>query len=329
MDTLPILRRNMFQKRLQKAGFQPLVRGAVRTLQVNVGRLCNQSCSHCHVDAGPTRSERLAAQTAAAVVSIIKNSPDLETVDVTGGAPELNENFLELIAEARACGKRVISRCNLTVLLLPKHEGLPEFLALNHVAIAASLPCYTEENVDEQRGNGTFEKSVRALRLLNGLGYGMPGSGLVLNLVHNPLGAFLAGPQEEMEEDYRKTLRVEFGIEFNHLLSFNNMPIGRFAEGLHRQGELDRYMSVLIEGFNEKTVDGLMCRDLISVGWNGCFYDCDFNQMLDMPIGRTGAGFDVNSVKSLSELEGLPIVTDDHCFGCTAGGGSSCRGALV
>ncbi len=329
MENLSILRRNMFERRLHEVDLQPLVRGPIRTLQVNVGKICNQSCAHCHVDAGPKRNERMAPETAAAVVSIAKNSPDLEAVDITGGAPELNESFLDLIVETRAAGKRVISRCNLTVLLLPNHEELPGFLARNQVEIAASLPCYTEENVDKQRGPGAFEKSVRALRLLNALGYGMSGSGLILNLVYNPLGAFLPGPQGALEEDYRKQLRDELGIEFNRLLTVTNMPIGRFAESLHRQGEYERYMSLLVDGFNEKTVDGLMCRSLISVGWNGRFYDCDFNQMLDMPVHQNGTRFDVNSVKSLCELQGLPILTDDHCFGCTAGAGSSCGGALA
>jgi len=319
----------MFENKLHECALPPLVRGPVRTLQVNVGRVCNQACGHCHVDAGPMRTEHMAPETAAAVVSIAKNSPDLETVDITGGAPELNENFLDLIVEIRAAGKGVITRCNLTVLLLPKHEDLPEFLAMNQVEIAASLPCYTEENVDKQRGQGVFEKSIRALRLLNSLGYGMPGSGLILTLTYNPLGAFLPGRQDELEEDYRKQLRAEFGVEFNRLLTVTNMPIGRFAETLHRHGEYEQYMSVLIEGFNHETVDGVMCRSLISVGWNGSFYDCDFNQMLDMPLHQNGTHFDVNLVRSLSELQGLPILTDDHCFGCTAGAGSSCHGALA
>lgn len=326
---LPILRRNMFERRLQEADPQALVRGPVRTLQVNVGRVCNQSCTHCHVDAGPTRTERMAPETAAAIVSIANYSPELETVDITGGAPELNDSFLDLIAGTRAAGKHVISRCNLTVLLLPKHEDLPGFLALNQVEIAASLPCYTRENVDHQRGPGVFEQSIRALQRLNGLGYGMPDSGLILDLVYNPLGAFLPGLQEKLEQDYRTQLRENFGVEFTRLLTVTNMPIGRFAESLHRQGEYERYLSLLIDGFNEQTVDGLMCRSLISVGWNGSFYDCDFNQMLDMPVHLNGMRFSVNSVQSLSELQGLPILTDDHCFGCTAGTGSSCRGAIV
>lgn len=329
MDNLPMLRRNRFEGRLREAASEPLVRGPVRTLQVNLGRFCNQSCTHCHVDAGPTRTERMAPETAAAVVSIVKSSPELETVDFTGGAPELNENYLDLLVEIRAAGKHIISRSNLTVLLLPKHEDLPSFMALNEVEITASLPCYTEQNVNKQRGHGVFEMSVRALRLLNSLGYGMPGSGLVLNLVYNPVGAFLPGAQQSLEDDYRRRLREDFGIEFNRLLTIANMPIGRFAESLHRQGEYEQYVNLLAETFNETTVDGLMCRTLISVGWNGHFYDCDFNQMLDMAISRDGVRLDVNSVKSLFEFEGLPILTDDHCFGCTAGSGSSCRGALA
>ncbi|MFB3906521.1 MAG: arsenosugar biosynthesis radical SAM (seleno)protein ArsS [Acidobacteriota bacterium] len=329
MDSLPILRTNTFARRLQDAGLPPPVRGPVRTLQVNLGRLCNQSCSHCHLEAGPTRTERMAPETVAAVVSLARNSPDLQTVDITGGAPELNENFLNLIVEIGAAGKHVISRCNLTALLLPKNEHVPALLALNQVEICASLPCYTEENVDKQRGPGVFEGSIRALRLLNDLGYGMPGSDLVLNLVYNPLGAFLPAPQEALEEDYRTRLRAELGIEFNRLLTVVNMPIGRFAESLQRQGEYERYMNLLVEEFNEETVEALMCRSLISVAWDGGLYDCDFNQVLEMQIEQKGVPCDVNSVKSLSELEGLPILTDDHCFGCTAGAGSSCGGALA
>jgi len=329
MNEFGILRRNLFERRLQEANSQPLVRGPIRTVQINLGRLCNQSCAHCHVDAGPTRTERMGSEIAAAVVSLAKQSPDLETVDITGGAPELNGNFLDLIVEARAAGKRVMTRCNLTVLLLSKHENLPGFLAMNQVEIVASLPCYTEANVDKQRGSGVFQQSVQALKILNSVGYGMAGSGLILKLVYNPLGGVLPGPQDELAEDYRKHLRADFGIEFNRLLTVTNMPIGRFAESLHRQGEYERYINLLVEGFNDKTVDGLMCRSLISVGWNGLFYDCDFNQMLDMPLGRRGTRLNVNSVTSLSELEGLPILTDDHCFGCTAGSGSSCGGALA
>jgi radical SAM/Cys-rich protein len=319
----------MFRRRVEDAELQPLVRGPVRTLQVNVGRVCNQSCAHCHVDAGPARTEHMTSETVAAIVSISEKSPDLQTVDITGGSPELNENFLDLVAGTRAAGKHVISRCNLTVLLMPKHENLPEFLAMNRVEIAASLPCYTKDNVDKQRGPGVFERSISALRLLNRLGYGMPDSGLILDLVCNPLGAFLPGAQDQLEEDYRRQLRDNFGVEFTRLLTVTNMPIGRFAESLHRQGEYERYMSLLIDGFNEKTVNALMCRTLVSVGWNGSFYDCDFNQMLDMPVHRNGTRFSVNSVTSLSELEGLPVSTDDHCFGCTAGPGSSCQGALA
>lgn len=329
MDDLQILSRNLFERRLQEAGSQPLRRGPALTLQVNLGRVCNQACVHCHVDAGPTRTEHMPPEVAAAVVSVVKNSPSVGTVDITGGAPEMNESFLDLVAEVRAAGRTVISRCNLTVLLLPKHEDLPEFLALNQVEIAASLPCYTEANVDKQRGQGVFQKSIRALRILNSLGYGVEGSGLTLNLVYNPLGAYLPSPAKTLEEDYRTRLRSDFGIEFNRLLTLTNMPIGRFAEDLHRQGEYERYIRLLVERFNEDTVGSLMCHTLISVGWNGVLYDCDFNQMLDMPIRRNGTGCDINSLASVSELEGLPISTDDHCFGCTAGEGSSCCGALV
>ncbi|RPI26249.1 MAG: radical SAM/Cys-rich domain protein [Acidobacteria bacterium] len=333
MEELPILNRNAFERRLQEAGLPSLTRSAVKTLQVNVGKLCNQTCSHCHVEAGPNRPERMLPETAAAILHLLKFSPSVEVLDITGGAPELNENFLDFVAEARSLGKRVINRSNLTAFLLPKHDGLPGFLASNQVEIVASLPCYTRENVDRQRGAGVFEKSIQALRVLNDTGYGMPGSGLTLNLAYNPLGAFLPGPQAQLEQDYREHLRSDFRIEFNHLLTMVNMPLGRFAETLHRGGEYDEYLSQLVNSFNKDTVAGLMCRSLISVGWNGYLYDCDFNQMLEMNLvgknERLRVNSHVNSLESLSELEGLPVLTDDHCFGCTAGCGSSCRGALA
>jgi len=321
-----MLRRNAFERRLTESGLPPLTRSAVKTLQINLGGLCNQSCTHCHVDAGPSNRERMAPDTAAAVFQLLKRSPSVEVVDITGGSPELNENFIDLIVETRALGKRVTTQCNLTVLLLPKHESLPAFLALNQVEVVASLPGYTAENVDLQRGEGVFDKSIQALRLLNELGYAAEDSGLILNLVHNPPGACLPAFQAGLEQDYRERLRNDFGIEFNHLLAVNNMPIGRFAENLHKRGEYEDYMTLLVDSFDAERVKTLMCRDLVNVKWDGGLYDCDFNRAVDLPLAANGEPLNIRSVGSLSELGGLPVLTDDHCFGCTASNTTSCRG---
>ncbi|HLK09466.1 MAG TPA: arsenosugar biosynthesis radical SAM (seleno)protein ArsS, partial [Candidatus Angelobacter sp.] len=252
-------------------------------------------------------------------------TPSIHTVDITGGAPELNPNFRTLVSASRRMGKQVIDRCNLTVLFEPGHETLAEFLAANQVEITASLPCYTESNVDQQRGKGAFEKSIRALRLLNAIGYGRKTSGLTLNLVYNPLGASLPPPQQKLEDDYKVQLRDNFGIEFDRLFTITNMPIKRFAEFLVREGKHEAYMALLTNHFNPATVEGLMCRDLVSIGWDGRIYDCDFNQMLDL---ETPGGKNIWEIDSFSELAQKPIATDGHCFGCTAGAGSSCGGSL-
>jgi radical SAM/Cys-rich protein len=298
----------------------------VETLQVNVGKLCNQACHHCHVDAGPKRSERMDAVTARRVVELLTQSPSVKTVDITGGAPELNANFRYLVEESVRLGHRTIDRCNLTVLFAEGMDWLAPFLAEQQVELVCSLPCYTAENVDKQRGRGVFDASIKALRLLNGLGYGRPGSALKLDLAYNPVGAFLPPPQAELEEQYRQELGRLFGIEFNRLLVITNMPIKRFAEQLDRDGEHESYMGLLVNHFNPATVDGLMCKSLVSVGWEGTLYDCDFNQMLEIPLGRKPLGID--DLQSLDQLSGLAIATGSHCFGCTAGAGSSCSGAI-
>jgi radical SAM/Cys-rich protein len=246
-------------------------------------------------------------------------------VDITGGAPELNVNFRWLVRESRRMGKHIIDRCNLTVLFEPGQESLAEFLAVNQVEITASLPCYTESNVDQQRGKGAFEKSIRSLRLLNAIGYGRTASGLTLNLVYNPLGASLPPQQEKLEADYKKQLRENFAIEFDRLFTITNMPIKRFAEFLFREGKQEAYMALLTNHFNPATVNGLMCRDLVSIGWDGRIYDCDFNQMLDL---ETPSGKSIWKIESFAELAKISIATDGHCFGCTAGAGSSCGGSL-
>jgi len=314
-----------FSAALRRHGLPSLKRRELTTLQINVGKLCNQACHHCHVDAGPKRTEIMPAAVAERVLALLAATPSVQTVDITGGAPELNPNFRALVVEARRMGKRVIDRCNLTVLFEPAGEGLIEFLSANQVEITASLPCYTESNVDKQRGKGVFEKSVHALRLLNAAGFGQPGSPLVLNLVYNPLGPSLPGPQDKLEADYKRQLRENFGIEFNRIFTITNMPISRFAGMLQREGRHESYMGLLVNHFNAATVEQLMCRDLVSVGWDGKLYDCDFNQMLDL---ETPGRKTVWQIDSFSELAGCEISTASHCFGCTAGAGSSCGGSL-
>jgi radical SAM/Cys-rich protein len=305
----------------------PLRRGRVTTLQVNVGKRCDLACHHCHVEAGPKRTEMMDARTAGRVLELLAGHEDIGTLDLTGGAPELNPSFRDLVRGARALGRTVIDRCNLTVLFEPGQEDTPEFLAEHGVKVVASLPCYTRENVDAQRGKRVFERSIEALRRLNALGYAREDSGLALDLVYNPLGPSLPPAQTELEATYRDELEELFGIAFDRLVTITNMPIKRFAHALERDGRHDEYMGLLVNHFNPATLPGLMCRSLVSVGWDGTLYDCDFNQMLEMPLGAGPA--DVFRITSFDELEGAEIATARHCFGCTAGSGSSCGGALA
>lgn len=294
-------------------------------LQVNVGKLCNQACQHCHVDAGPKRTEIMTRETAEDVVTAMRGLRPA-VVDLTGGAPELNPNFHYLVTEARALGCHVIDRCNLTVFFLPGKEHLPELLAEHRVEIVASLPCYLEDNVDLQRGRGVFDQSITALRRLNALGYGDEESGLALNLMYNPVGPYLPPPQEALEADYKRELLARYGVRFNHLYTLANMPISRFAHFLRRSGRYDDYIELLVNAFNPAAIAGLMCRDTVSIGWDGRLYDCDFNQMLDLPLIAP-----YRHVRELAVdgLEGAPISVAEHCFGCTAGAGSSCGGAIA
>ncbi|MGH7843282.1 MAG: arsenosugar biosynthesis radical SAM (seleno)protein ArsS [Candidatus Binataceae bacterium] len=317
-----------FAATLRSHGTGPLRRGALETLQINLGKLCNQACHHCHVDAGPARREIMTAATATRVIEVLEASAAIRVVDLTGGAPELNPNFRGLVEAARDSGREVLVRCNLTVLFEPEMEGLPEFYRANQVRLICSLPCYSAENVEKQRGRGVFEKSIEALRMLNRLGYGA--DGLTLDLVYNPVGATLPPPQAELEARYREELGGKFGIRFNRLLTITNMPIRRFADQLRRWGQFSEYMGLLVNHFNPATVDGLMCRSLISVGYDGRLYDCDFNQMLELPLtDRSGRPLTVNDVGDLNRFAGATIVTGPHCFGCTAGAGSSCGGAIA
>ncbi len=326
-----------FDETLRRNRLAPLRRLVPHTLQVNVGKLCNQACHHCHVDAGPKRTEIMTRATAERVADLFEASMGIRTVDVTGGAPELNPNFTYIVERARAAERAVMVRCNLTVIFVPRMEWLAEFYRANRVHLVCSLPCYTAENVQKQRGRGVFEKSIEALRLLNRIGYAR--GDLVLDLVYNPVGPVLPPPQPQLEADYREQLGKNFGISFNHLLTITNMPISRFAQQLHQWGRYTDYMGLLVNHFNPVTVAGLMCRTLVSVGWDGRLYDCDFNQMLEIPLGAGGENkredkskdkpltiWDVADVGRLAEA---PIATGAHCFGCTAGAGSSCSGALV
>jgi radical SAM/Cys-rich protein len=306
-------------------GVGPLRRGPLSELQVNVGRLCNQACGHCHVDAGPKRTEIMAWKTMQRIL-VWAEGAAIDRVDITGGAPELNANFRRLVDAFISLGVKVTSRCNLTVLLEPGQEDLAAWYAARCVRLVCSLPCYSRKNVDAQRGDGVFDKSIQALQLLNSHGYGSQDA-LRLDLVYNPGGATLPPPQVRLEQDYRRRLGEDFGIRFNHLLTLTNLPINRFAHYLDRTGQRQAYQRLLVENFNVNTVPGLMCRHLLSVDWQGRVYDCDFNQMLDLPLG-TG------HQRYLWELdaEGLHnniVGVGPHCFGCTAGNGSSCGGALV
>lgn len=308
-------------------GFPPLTRRRLETLQVNLGYRCNQSCVHCHVAAGPSRTEEMARETAEAVLAFIEKQR-VDTLDLTGGAPELNPHFRFLAKSARAMGVRVVDRCNLTILEYPGQEDLAEFLAGNRVAVVASLPCYIEENVDRQRGNGVFAASLRALRRLNALGYGYEGTGLVLDLVFNPQGAVLPPPQAELEAAYRRELRGRFGIVFNHLLTLANMPIQRFGSTLVSKGQFEPYVNLLKSAHRNANLDSVMCRSLLSVDWQGYVYDCDFNQMLDLPL--ISKKCERPHILDLihEDLNGTSIRVAGHCYGCTAGQGSSCQGAL-
>ncbi|HEY2918214.1 MAG TPA: arsenosugar biosynthesis radical SAM (seleno)protein ArsS [Candidatus Binatia bacterium] len=300
----------------------------IEVLQVNMGKYCNQACIHCHVEAGPGRKEMMTRETIEAILKFLDRS-EIPTVDITGGAPELSRNFDYLVESCVGLGRRVMDRCNLTVFFEPEKEYLPEFFQQNRVEVICSLPCYTEENVDRQRGDGTFDLSIRGLKRLNDLGYGIPGTGLDLHLVYNPLGAYLPPAQEKLEQDYKRVLQEKFGIVFNRLYCLANMPITRFEKLLKRLGQYDQYLELLERSFNAATLDKVMCRDLLSVGWEGSVYDCDFNQMLDLPLrDQDGKPLRIWQV-SPEMLENKPILIGNHCYACTAGCGSSCGGALV
>ena len=313
---------------LAATDFPPIARRALETLQVNVGYVCNQTCVHCHVNAGPNRTETMTREVVDQVLEYLAVS-GARTLDVTGGAPELNAHFRYLVATARARGVEVIDRCNLTILFQPGQETLAQFLASHRVKIVASLPCYTEELVDRQRGKGVYEASVRAIRLLNDLGYGDEGSGLTLDLVYNPQGPSLPPAQAKLEADYKRILGEAFGIRFNRLYTLANMPIQRFGSTLVSKGQFNAYMALLRGAHRDENLESVMCRTLVSIDWQGYLYDCDFNQMLGLPLHVAGKPrLHVKDAIS-RDLAGNPIVVRDHCYGCTAGQGSSCGGALA
>lgn len=312
---------------LEASTFPAIRRKKLDTLQINLGYKCNQSCVHCHVNAGPNRTEMMDWATVQTVLQFVRAS-GVALLDITGGAPELNPHFRYLVEQGRAHGVRVMDRCNLTILEEPGQEDLPRFLADHAVEVTASLPCYTEELVDRQRGKGVYEKSIAAIRRLNAVGYGRPASGLVLNLVYNPQGPSLPPAQDKLEADYKRVLGETFGIVFDRLFTLANMPIQRFGSTLLSKGQFVPYMTLLKGSFREHNLDAVMCRNLLSVDWQGYVYDCDFNQMLGLPLAAGGKPKVRLADLIGSDLEGNPIAVADHCFGCTAGQGSSCGGAL-
>ncbi|MCA8990942.1 MAG: arsenosugar biosynthesis radical SAM protein ArsS [Planctomycetaceae bacterium] len=315
-----------FHETLASHGLPDLRSGSIETLQINVGKLCNQVCRHCHVDAGPDRREIMSRETLQHCLDVITRH-EIQTIDLTGGAPEMNPHFRWFVQELRKLGRRIIDRCNLTILSAQGFTDLPEFLAENSVEVVASLPCYLEENCDAQRGDGVFQKSIDGLRRLNELGYGKPETGLILSLVYNPVGPSLPPNQDKLEAAYREQLATRFGIAFTQLYTITNLPISRFLDDLMQSGRYGEYMEKLLAAFNPETTSRLMCRTTLSVDWQGFLYDCDFNQMLDLKVRGNGprhiSQFDAAS------LHDRLIVTGRHCYGCTAGAGSSCQGALA
>ena len=317
-----------FPRHLEQAGLPALAHGPTQTLQINVGLTCNQACHHCHVESGPKRTETMSPEVAERLLALLERTPGVELVDITGGAPELHGALPTLVEGARALGRRVMVRSNLTVLRTPEGERFPQWFAEQGVELTCSLPCYLQDNVDKQRGKGVYDGSVEALRLLNDVGYGR-GTGLELNLVYNPVGASLPPPQPKLEADYKRELEQRFGIVFDRLFCLANLPIARFRDDLTRQGRLAEYEALLVENFNGATLPGLMCVSQLSVDWSGRVFDCDFNLASRLPtLADSGQPLTVFDLESL-ELEDRPIRTASYCFGCTAGAGSSCGGALT
>lgn len=316
-----------FQEKLNENGLYPLRSIGTEILQINLGKMCNQVCTHCHVDAGPDRKEIMTKKTMQQCLDVLKNNPSLKTVDLTGGAPEMNPEFRWFVEEIKKLQRHIIVRCNLTIILANrKYNDLPQFYKQHKIEVVCSLPCYTQETTDSQRGNHVFEKSIRALHMLNDIGYGKDEAGLILNLVYNPAGAFLPPLQSSLEKEYKNKLLQNFGIQFNQLFAITNLPISRFLDYLLKSNAYESYMQKLVEAFNPSAAAGVMCRNTISVGWDGYLYDCDFNQMLEMQVDTPSQHISEFDIESLNKRK---IKTGQHCYGCTAGAGSSCSGVVM
>jgi radical SAM/Cys-rich protein len=315
-----------FQQKLEEANLYPLKPTEVEIFQVNVGKMCNQVCKHCHVDAGPDRKEIMTRETMQQCLDALIDNTSLKTVDLTGGAPEMNPDFRWFVEEITKLQRHVIVRCNLTIILAnKKYHDLPEFFAHHGVEVVSSLPFYTQDRTDRQRGDGVFEDSIKALQMLNEVGYGIEGSGLILNLVYNPAGAFLPPAQDVLEKEFKDALMKDFGIQFNSLFAITNLPISRYLDYLLQSGNYEKYMEKLVNAFNPVAASNVMCRNTISIGWDGFLYDCDFNQMLDLKVATSAKHI---SAFNRDELNKRPIIIGQHCYGCTAGAGSSCGGAV-
>ncbi len=316
-----------FQQKLEETGLYPLKPTGVQIFQINVGKMCNQVCKHCHVDAGPDRKEIMTRETMKQCLLALFQNPQLKTVDLTGGAPEMNPDFRWFVEEIKKLDKHIIVRCNLTIILAnKKYHDLPEFYKKHNIEVVSSLPFYTQDRTDRQRGDGVFEDSIKALQMLNEVGYGKEGSGLILNLVYNPAGAFLPPSQESLEKEYKKELKERYNIEFNNLFAITNLPISRYLDYLLQSGIYEKYMEKLLAAYNPDAAANVMCRSTISIGWDGYLYDCDFNQMLDLKVEGSSKHLSQFNIEALNARN---IIVNQHCFGCTAGSGSSCGGAVT
>ena len=316
-----------FQQKLEQTGLYPLKPTGIQIFQVNVGKMCNQVCKHCHVDAGPDRKEIMTRETMQQCLDALRNNPQLATVDLTGGAPEMNPDFRWFVEEIKKLGRHVMVRCNLTIILAnKKYYDLPQFYKQHGIEVVSSLPFYTQDRTDRQRGDGVFEDSIKALQMLNEVGYGKEGSGLILNLVYNPAGAFMPPPQASLQSEYKKALMDRYGISFNDLFAITNLPISRFLNYLLESGNYERYMEKLVTAYNPVAAANVMCRNTISISWDGYLYDCDFNQMLDLKVDCGAKHISNFNAELLNKRD---IVVNQHCYGCTAGSGSSCGGAVA
>ncbi len=316
-----------FEQKLQQSDLYPLRPTGIEIFQVNIGKMCNQTCKHCHVDAGPDRTEIMTKETMQQCLDVLKNNPSLKTVDLTGGVPEMNPDFRWFAEEIKKSDRHIIVRCNLTIILAnKKYNDLPEFYKQNNIEVVSSLPFYKQGRTDRQRGNHVFEKSIAVLQMLNETGYGKENTGLILNLVYNPAGAFLPPKQQSLEKEYKETLMKDYGIEFNNLFTITNMPINRYLDYLLQSNNYEKYMEKLVDAFNPVAASNVMCRNTISIGWDGYIYDCDFNQMLELKVSSQAKHI---SEFNVDELNNRKILTGQHCYGCTAGAGSSCGGSVA